>query len=145
MKSVIIIGAGLGGLSAACRLAKSGFSVTILEKNASVGGKVNTIESNGYRFDTGASLLTMRHVLEDLFDFCEKRIEDYLEIVPCAPICRYFWSDGTKFDAFSETEKTEREIERIAPEDVAGFRAYLADSKKKYDIAEKNFSRAQFE
>jgi phytoene desaturase len=139
MKSVIIIGAGLGGLSAACRLAKSGFSVTILEKNASVGGKVNTIESNGYRFDTGASLLTMRHVLEDLFDFCEKRIGDYLEIVPCAPICRYFWSGGTKFDAFSETEKTEREIERIAPEDVAGFRAYLADSKKKYDIAARTF------
>lgn len=139
MKEVIIIGAGLGGLSAACRLAKSGFSVTVLEKNATVGGKVNTVESGGYRFDTGASLLTMRHVLEELFEFCGRRIEDYLEIVACEPICRYFWSDNSRFDASATIEKTEREIERIAPEDVGGFRRYLADSKKKYEIAEKTF------
>ena len=80
MKEIIIIGAGLGGLSAACRLAGAGFSVTILEKNETIGGKVNFVEANGYKFDTGASLLTMRHILEDLFDFCGKRIEDYLEI-----------------------------------------------------------------
>ncbi len=65
-KEIIIIGAGLGGLSAAIRLAKSGFSVTVLEKNETVGGKVNFVEANGYKFDTGASLLTMRHVLEEL-------------------------------------------------------------------------------
>jgi phytoene desaturase len=139
MKEIIIVGAGLGGLSAACRLAKSGFSVTILEKNETVGGKVNTLESNGYRFDTGASLLTMRHVLEDLFDFCGKRIEDYLEIVPLDPICRYFWSDGSALDAFADIEKTEREIERIAPEDVSAFRKYLADAGRKYEVAEKTF------
>ncbi|HEX8637745.1 MAG TPA: phytoene desaturase family protein [Pyrinomonadaceae bacterium] len=139
MKEIIVIGAGLGGLAAACRLAKLGFSVSILEKNESIGGKVNFVESDGYRFDTGASLLTMRHVLEDLFEFCGKRIEDYLEIIQLEPICRYFWSDATSFDAFSETGKTEREIERIAPEDVAGFRVYLADSKKKYDIAVRTF------
>ncbi len=52
MKEVIIIGAGLGGLSAAIRLAKSGFSVTVLEKNENVGGKVNTVEADGYKFDT---------------------------------------------------------------------------------------------
>ncbi len=139
MKEIIIIGAGLGGLSAACRLAKEGFSVTILEKNANVGGKVNTVEANGYKFDTGASLLTMRHVLEELFEFCGKRVEDYLEIVRLAPICRYFWSDETRFDAFSDTEKTEREIEKLAPEDVENFRKYLADSRRKYEIAARTF------
>ena len=72
MKKVIVIGAGLGGLSAAIRLAKSGFAVTILEKNENVGGKVNFVEANGYKFDTGASLLTMRHVFEDLFEFVRK-------------------------------------------------------------------------
>ena len=139
MKSVIIIGAGLGGLSAAIRLAKSGFSVTVLEKNANIGGKVNIVEADGYRFDTGASLLTMRRVLEDLFEFCGKRIEDYLEIVSLEPICRYFWSDGTRFNTSQNIEKTASEIEKLAPEDVANFHKYLADSRRKYEIAEKTF------
>ena len=139
MKEVVIIGAGLGGLSAACRLAKAGFSVTVLEKNETIGGKVNTIEGDGYKFDTGASLLTMRHVLEELFEYCGRRIEDYLEILPLEPICRYFWSDGTRFDAFRDVAATEREIARLDERDVAGFRRYLADSRTKYEVAAKTF------
>ena len=138
-KEVIIIGAGIGGLSAAIRLAKSGFSVTILEKNENVGGKVNFVESNGYKFDTGASLLTMRHVLQELFEFAERRIEDYLTILPLEPICRYFWSDGAKFDASTNLQKTELEIAKLELRDVANFRQYLADAKRKYEIAEKTF------
>jgi phytoene desaturase len=136
---VIIIGAGLGGLSAAIRLVKKGFSVTILEKNEAVGGKINFVESNGYKFDTGASLLTMRHVLEDLFEFAEKRIEDYLEIVPLEPICRYFWSDKTIFDASSDLQKTENEIAKLEPRDVKNLRKFLADAKRKYEVSEKTF------
>ena len=124
MKKVTIIGAGLGGLSAAIRLARSGFSVTVLEKNENVGGKVNIIESGGYSFDTGASLLTMRHVLEELFEFAGKRLEDYLEIIPLDPICRYFWTDGATFDASTNLEKTESEIDNIEPEDVENFRRF---------------------
>ena len=139
MQKIIVIGAGLGGLSAAIRLAQTGFDVTILEKNATVGGKVNAVEKDAYKFDTGASLVTMRHVFEDLFEFCGRKIEDYLDLVPLDPICRYFWTDGTVFDASSNFEKTENEIERIAPEDAGNFAKYLADSKRKYDIAEKTF------
>ena len=138
-KEVIIIGAGLGGLSVAIRLAKSGFSVTILEKNEKVGGKVNLIEANGYKFDTGASLLTMRHVLEELFEFADRKIEDYLTIVPLDPICRYFWADGAKFDASADLQKTELEIAKLELRDVKNFRRYLADAKRKYEIAEKTF------
>ncbi len=139
MKKVIVIGAGLGGLAAAIRLAKSGFRITILEKNENVGGKVNIVESNGYSFDTGASLLTMRHVLTELFTFAEKRVEDYLEIVPLEPICRYFWMDKTVFDASTDLQKTAREIEKFAPADVENFRQFLNDAKQKYEIAEKTF------
>ena len=139
MKKVIVIGAGLGGLSAAIRLAKSGFDVTVLEKNETVGGKVNLVETSGYKFDTGASLLTMRHVFEDLFRFCERRIEDYLTIVPLDPICRYFWSDGTRFDASSDLQKTEAEIAKLNPSDVENFRLFLADARRKYEIAERTF------
>lgn len=144
MKKIIIIGAGLGGLSAACRLAKSGFSVTVLEKNAVVGGKVNLIESGGYRFDTGASLVTLPHVFEELFEFCGRRLEDYLTFERLDPICRYFWSDGTRFDASQDLEKTEEQIARIAPEDVENFRKYLVDAKAKYEIAEKTFLSKPF-
>lgn len=139
MKKIIIIGAGLGGLSAACRLAKSGFDVTVLEKNERIGGKVNFVEKDGYKFDTGASLVTMKHIFEDLFNFCERRTEDYLDIKPLEPICRYFWSDKTVFDASQNVEKTIDEIGKLELKDVAGFKAFLADSKQKYEIAERTF------
>jgi phytoene desaturase len=138
-QSAIVIGAGLGGLSTACRLAKSGLSVTVLEKNETVGGKVNLVESTGYKFDTGASLVTMKHIFDELFEFCGKRIEDYLEIVPLETICRYQWSDGTTFDASQNLQKTEAEIAKIEPQDVEGFRRFLADSKQKYEISERTF------
>jgi len=139
VKKIIIIGAGLGGLSAAVRLAKSGFDVTVLEKNETVGGKVNFVEAGGYKFDTGASLLTMRHVFEDLFTFAEKRLEDYLDLTSLDPICRYFWTDGITLDASPDLQKTENEIEKFAPQDVENFHKYLSDSKQKYQIAEKTF------
>ncbi|MBA4186047.1 MAG: phytoene desaturase [Acidobacteria bacterium] len=139
MKKIIIIGAGLGGLAAAIRLAKSGFDVTVLEKNETVGGKVNFVETGGYKFDTGASLLTMRHVFEDLFSFAEKRLEDYLDLTSLDPICRYFWTDGITLDASPDLQKTENEIEKFAPQDVENFHKYLSDSKQKYQIAEKTF------
>ncbi len=139
MREVVVIGAGLGGLSAAIRLAAKGFAVTVLEKNASVGGKVNFVESNGFTFDTGASLLTMPHVLRDLFEAANRRLEDYLELVPLDPICRYVWSDGATFDASTDLAKTRNEIEKIEPRDVAGFEKFIADSEQKYRIAEKTF------
>jgi phytoene desaturase len=138
-KNAIIIGGGLGGLSAAIRLAKKGFTVTILEKNETVGGKVNIVESGGYKFDTGASLLTMRHVLEELFEFAGKRLEDYLEIVPLEPICRYFWTDGARFDASTDLQKTENEIRTLDDRDAENFKRFLADARRKYEVSEKTF------
>jgi phytoene dehydrogenase-like protein len=137
MKSVIIIGAGLGGLSAACRLAKSGFRVSVLEKNAEVGGKVNFLEAEGYKFDTGASLLTLPHIFRELFEFCGQRLEDYLTLERLDPICRYFWSDGATLDASENLEKTAAEIARIAPEDADNFKKYIADANVSFDEFER--------
>ena len=138
-QSVIIIGAGLGGLAAAIRLAAQGVGVTIVEKNANTGGKVNQHQAAGFSFDTGASLLTMRHVLADLFANAGRRVEDYLEILPLAPICRYRWPDGTEFDAQTDLAQTEAAIERLEPRDVEGFRRFLADARRKYEVAERTF------
>ncbi|MBD0324958.1 MAG: phytoene desaturase [Pyrinomonadaceae bacterium] len=139
-KSVIIIGAGLGGLAAAVRLASNGVRVRVLEKNATLGGKVNIHRAAGYTFDTGASLLTMRHVLAELFQSAGRSVEDYLETVALEPICRYFWADGATFDASTNLDKTEREIERIASRsEVEGFRLFLKDARRKYEVAERTF------
>lgn len=139
-KSVIIIGAGLGGLAAAIRLAARGVRVTVLEKNATPGGKVNIHRAAGYSFDTGASLLTMRHVLAELFGSVNRSVDDYLKIIPLDPVCRYRWPDNVTLDASIDLEKTEREIERIASHgDVEGFRRFLTDARRKYEVAERTF------
>lgn len=139
-KSVIIIGAGLGGLAAAVRLATKGVRVLVLERNATPGGKVNIHRAAGYSFDTGASLLTMRHVLADLFESANRSLADYLELVPLEPLCRYRWPDGAQLDASTEIDKTAREIERLATrDDAAGFRAFLADARRKFEVAERTF------
>jgi phytoene desaturase len=139
-KSVIIIGAGLGGLAAAIRLATSGARVTVLEKNQTPGGKVNIHRAAGYTFDTGASLLTMPHLLAELFNSANRSMDDYLELVPLEPICRYRWPDGAMLDASTDTDKTAREIERLTtPQDVAGFRRFLIDARRKYEVAERTF------
>ena len=115
MPKVIIIGAGLGGLSAACRLAHNGHQVHVFERNESFGGKVNQIKADGFTFDTGASLVTMKHVFEDLFESCGKDINEYLEFERLDPICRYFWKDGTEFDAAASVEQTRLNIEKSHP------------------------------
>lgn len=139
MDSVIIIGAGLGGLAAAVRLAAQGVRVTVLEKNPSVGGKVNLHQAAGFSFDTGASLLTMRHVVADLFASAGRDVADYLEILPLTPICRYHWPDGTQFDAETDLQRTENAIAQLEPVDVVGFRNFLADARRKYEVAERTF------
>jgi phytoene desaturase len=139
MNRIVVIGAGLGGLSAACRLAKVGFDVTIVEKNETLGGKVNCFESDGFKFDTGASLVTMKHVFEDLFDFCGYPLDGFLKFERLDPICRYFWSDGTRFDASENKEETARRISAIDPRDADGFRRFLDDSREKYEVAERTF------
>ncbi|MCC5925379.1 MAG: phytoene desaturase [Bacteroidetes bacterium] len=131
--NVVIIGAGIGGLTAACLLAFNGSKVTIIEKNERVGGKMNQFEKGGYRFDTGPSLLTMPGILGQLFEHCGERMEEYLELLPLEPVCRYYFDDGTRFDAFDQLEKTQNEIQKFAPEDVDAYARFLDYSRQIYN------------
>jgi phytoene dehydrogenase-like protein len=116
MKRIIVIGAGLGGLATACRLAREGHSVTVIEKNATVGGKINIVESDGYRFDTGASLVTLPDIITELFRDCGARLDEHLGLKPLDVICRYRWSDGTTVDTFADIDRTAEELSRIDPD-----------------------------
>jgi phytoene desaturase len=97
-KKILVIGAGLGGLAAAIRLARAGHAVEVWEKNAEAGGKLKEIRDGDFRWDTGPSLLTMPDVLRDLFAAAGERIEDHLDLVRLDSACRYFWTDGTVID-----------------------------------------------
>jgi len=125
-KPIVIIGAGIGGLSAAIRLQSAGYPVVVIEKNEHVGGKLSQIEQNGYRFDTGPSVITMRHVLEDLFASANRNLDDYLVLRPVEPMTRYFYRDGTVLDATSDLSKMARQIEQMNERDVEGYLSYLA-------------------
>jgi phytoene desaturase len=98
VKKILVIGAGLGGLAAAIRLARAGHAVEVWEKNGEPGGKVEELRIGNFRWDMGPSLLTMPHVLRELFADTGERMEDHLELVRLKSACRYFWTDGTVID-----------------------------------------------
>lgn len=123
---IVIIGAGIGGLSAAIRLAAQGQNVAIVEKNPQVGGKMYEINADGFRWDTGPSVITMRHVFEDLFSAAGRRMEDYLTLLPVDPLTRYFYPDGSVLDAHRDLDAMLRQITQIDGHDAVGYQAYLA-------------------
>ncbi len=133
-KSAVVIGAGIGGLSAAIRLAAAGQRVTVFEKNPIVGGKMNELRSNGFRWDTGPSVITMRHVFEELFAIAGRKLDDYLDFVAIDPLTRYFYPDGIVLDASRELARMVEQIERIEPRDVEGYLSYLAYAARLHRI-----------
>ena len=77
---VIVIGAGLGGMSAAIMLARNGFKVTVLEKNAHLGGKLNQLQTQGFSFDLGPSIFTLPQIFRPIFEGDGRRLEDYISL-----------------------------------------------------------------
>jgi phytoene desaturase len=142
---VIVVGGGLGGLAAAIRLALQGRSVTLLEKNARLGGKLNLVAEQGYTFDTGPSLLTMPWVIADLFSAAGRRMEAYLTLEQVEPTCRYYWPDGTVFNAWQGLPQLIQEIERLSPADTPNFFRFLAHTARIYDAVADTFLLKPFD
>ena len=141
MKRTVIIGAGLGGLAAGCLLAAQGHPVTVLERTGKVGGKMSERRSDGFRFDTGPSVLTMLPVLRELFTRTGARMEDYLDARPLDLLCRYHFADGVRFDNMLDPEENRREVERIAPGEFPAFETFMAYSRRLYELTEPVFLR----
>ena len=94
MKNIIIIGSGIGGLCSAVRLLCNGFKVTILEKQSSVGGKVNIKQVNDFKFDLTASILMTPHIYTDIFKYAGRNYEDYFELINIDPIYSVFYPEN---------------------------------------------------
>jgi phytoene desaturase len=127
---VVVVGAGLAGLSAAMRLAGAGRSVTVLEREAIPGGRAGRLDlttaEGTYRFDTGPTVLTMPDLIADAFDSIGEDMADWLTLTPVAPLYRSFYPDGSVLDVHSDVDEMAEEISRvIGPDEAAGYRRYV--------------------
>ena len=134
-EDVIIIGAGLGGLSAAIHLRLAGYEVTIYEANERVGGRANLIEAEGFRFDTGPSLLNYPWVFEELFRVANRQMSDYVELLPVDPSVGFQWQDGTELTLSSNLHFLIAEFERLEPGSSPRLLAFLRDAAAKYNLS----------
>ena len=137
---VVIIGAGLGGLSAALRLAGAGRRVTVLEQADHPGGRAGVLHRGGYRFDTGPTVLTMPELIDDALACVGERLEDRLELLPLTPAYRADFADGTTIDVHTDSARMEQEIaEKVSARDAAGYRDLVAYLKKLYALEMDSF------
>jgi phytoene desaturase len=134
-KQVVIIGAGIGGLAAAIRLATHGYHVRIFERQSRVGGKLNQLKMQGFSFDTGPSLITMPYVLQELFQSANRRLEDYLDLIPLDLTCRYFYHDGLILNAWRDTERLAAEFAQLNPHDGEAFYRFFDFTRDLYQAA----------
>lgn len=133
-KIAAVVGAGIGGIATAIRLANKGYVVEVFEANAYPGGKLSQVETDGYRFDAGPSLFTMPQFVDELFELSGKNPKDYFEYLKLDEICRYFWEDGTQFTADSVPNRFAKDAEEILGEPAENITKYLKDSELKYEV-----------
>ncbi len=112
----VVIGAGMGGLAAAIRLAAAGGHVTLLDMHAAVGGKARAIASAAGPVDAGPTVLTMRSVFDDLFALAGERLDDHVTLIPQPILARHFWPDGSTLDLHADRAANVAAIRAFAGE-----------------------------
>lgn len=137
---VVIVGAGLGGLSAALRLAGAGRRVTVLERGDGPGGRAGIARSDGYVLDTGPTVLTMPDLVADALDCVGERVSDWLELRPLDPAYRAHFADGSSLDVHTEIEAMATAIEALCgPREAAGYRRLVGWLARLYRAQMRDF------
>ncbi|MFD9372435.1 phytoene desaturase family protein [Streptomyces sp. NPDC060020] len=120
---VVVVGAGLAGLSATLHLLGANRRVTLVERDPLPGGRAGLVERGGHRFDTGPTVLTMPHLLEEAFDAVGQKMSDRLTLHPLHPAYHARFADGSSLDVHTGAQAMEAEIERFAgSREAAGYR-----------------------
>ena len=137
---VVVVGAGLGGLSAALRLAGAGRKVTVVERESVPGGRNGLLNKDGYSFDTGPTVLTMPSLIQDAFSCVGEDLKDWLELMPLSPLYRAFYADGSQIDVHANTAQMEEEIRtQVSAEEALGYRKYVDFVTKLYKYEMNDF------
>lgn len=135
-KSVLIIGGGLGGLSAAISLRQSGYCVSIYEQNHHIGGRLNRLEQDGFGFDLGPSILTMPQIFQKLFAASGKNMDDYVTTVKLNHQWRAFFPSGNIIDLHEDIGEMKAKNPSLNDGDISEYKNVLEYSKKLYDMTE---------
>jgi phytoene desaturase len=130
--TIAVVGSGFGGLAAAIRLQAAGFRVVLFEARDKPGGRAYVYEEAGHVFDSGPTVITAPHTLDELFEVAGRRREDYVEFIPVRPFYRLLWEDGTRLD-YESGEALLAQIERQFPRDAAGYQRFVDYSKRVFE------------
>lgn len=125
----IVIGSGFGGLAVAIRLQSAGYQTTLIEARDKPGGRAYVYQDKGFTFDAGPTVITAPDCLEELFSLSNRRMDDYVKMVPVTPFYRLSWGDGVSFDYSNDSEKLREQIMKLNPEDWEGYQQFMAYSR----------------
>ncbi len=139
MTRAIIVGGGVGGLTAAIRLRADGHDVTLLERNPVVGGKLATFERDGFTFDIGPSLITLPHVFDEVFQLVGTSLDEQLDLVRLDPQFKYTWTDGSQLVVPDDPDETAAALDEFAPGAGAEWREFDERGRTIWDISERTF------
>jgi phytoene desaturase len=137
---VVVVGAGLGGLSAALRLAGAGRSVTVIEREDVPGGRAGLLVDGGYAFDTGPTVLTMPELIADALDCVGESMEDWLQLDPVSPLYRARYADGSTLDVHASVDAMAEEVARVCgPREADGYRRFVSFVSDLYRLEMRDF------
>lgn len=142
--TAIVIGAGIGGIAAAARLAKNGYDVTVLEKESTPGGRCNQIVRDGHRFDIGPTLFLMPEVWEETFAALGERMSDHLDLRRIDPTYKVHFEDGLQLALTSNLGEMQTQLEKVEPTAFTGFLNYIAEGIRHYKLSLEKFVGRNF-
>jgi phytoene desaturase len=142
--TALVIGAGLGGIAAAGRLARHGYEVTVLEKNEQPGGRCGQFRRDGHRFDVGATLFLMPEIFEETYAALGARMADHLDLRRVDPTYRIYFDDGTHLALSGDLNAMQRQLEALEPGSFAALLRYLQEGHDHYHLSLEKFVGRNF-
>jgi len=142
--TALIIGAGIGGIATAGRLARQGYDVTVIEKNEKPGGRCNQIIRDGHRFDLGPTLFLMPEVFAETYAALGERMEDHLDLRRIDPTYKVYFEDGLQLQLTADIGKMQAQLEQVEKGAFGGFLRYIAEGNQHYKISLEKFVGRNF-
>ncbi len=144
MNSALVIGAGIGGLATAARLARAGYRVRVLEKGPRPGGRAGVIEEQGFRFDTGPTLFLMPQTFAETYAALGERMEDHLDLVRLDPTYRVHFHDDTTLDLTANLVRMREQLDAMEPGAFEAFLRFLSEGYRHYYLSLERFVGRNF-